>query len=126
MPPEPTVFVVDDDPGVLAVVRNALVRQGYQVRGFTEPEAVMQFFDRANVCLLVADIIMPGMSGSDLAETLREVEPDLPVLFISAFTQEHLDQWQIGDSTMFLAKPFRAEEIVDRVEALLRSHIAAR
>ena len=121
-----TVVVIDDDPGVLAVVRNALVRHGYQVRGFTEPEAVIQFFDRANVCLLVTDVIMPGISGSDLAQTLREVEPDLPVLFISAFTQEHLDQWQIGDSTMFLAKPFRGEEIVDRVEALLRNHISTR
>lgn len=120
-----TILIVDDDPGVLRVIQNALERSGYQVRAFAETEAAVEFFDRANVCLLISDIIMPGLDGADLATTLREIEPQLPVLFISGFTQEHLDTWQIGDSTMFLAKPFRAEEIIHRVESLLRAHIKA-
>jgi two-component system cell cycle sensor histidine kinase/response regulator CckA len=118
-----TVLVVDDDPGVLAVIKNALKRSGYQVRGFSEPEAAIEFFDRANICLLVTDVIMPNTSGADLAATLRSVDPDLPILYISGFTQDHLEHWQLGDTTMFLAKPFRGEEIIDRVESLLRAHI---
>ena len=118
-----TILVVDDDPSVLAVVKNALQRSGYRVRGFKEAGAATEFFDRANVCLLVTDIFMPNISGADLAASLRLVEPDLPVLFISGFTQDHLEHWQLGDATMFLAKPFRGEEITDRVESLLRAHI---
>ena len=51
----------------------------------------IEFFDRANICLLVTDIIMPNTSGTDLAATLRSVDPDLPVLYISGFTQDHLE-----------------------------------
>ena len=117
---------MDDDPGVLGVVRSALMRNGYQVRAFSEPDAALEFFDRANVCLLITDVIMPGTDGADLATTMRHVEPDLPVMFISGYSQEQHEQWQTSNNTLFLAKPFRAEEIIDRVETLLRSQIQQR
>lgn len=115
-----TIVVVDDDPGVLAVVHNALRRAGYRTRTFTEPSQAVEFFDRANVCLLITDVVMQTMDGSQLAAKLRAVEPDLPVLFISGFAREYLDEWELNDTTRFLAKPFRGDEIVARSETLLR------
>ena len=114
------IVVVDDDPGVLAVIKNALRRVGYRVRTFTEPEDAIQFFDRANVCLVITDVVMEGMNGTDLIERLREVESNLPVLFISGIAQEQNKAWPSNDKTLFLAKPFRGEEIVARSETLLR------
>lgn len=64
---------------------------------------------------------MPGISGADLIRDLRNQAPDLPVLFISGFTNEELDAWGSDQHTNYLAKPFRGEEVVARVETLLSS-----
>ncbi|NKB98306.1 MAG: response regulator [Pseudomonadales bacterium] len=114
-----SVVVVDDDPAVLGVIRNALLKAGHSVRAFTEPEAAIEFFNRSNTSVLVTDVIMPGTSGSNLAAKLRSQAPNLPILFISGFTNAELDHWQTDERTLFLAKPFRGTEVVQRVELLL-------
>ena len=72
------------------------------------------------MCLVITDVVMEGMNGTDLIERLREVESNLPVLFISGIAQEQNKAWPSNDKTLFLAKPFRGEEIVARSETLLR------
>ncbi len=118
---EVSIMVIDDDPGVVRVVRSALVRAGYHVRGFTDVGAALDFFSPSKVVLVITDVIMPGISGADLIRDLRNQAPDLPVLFISGFTNEELDAWGSDQHTNYLAKPFRGEEVVARVETLLSS-----
>lgn len=118
---EVSIMVIDDDPGVVRVVRNALTRAGYSVRDFTDVSAAMDAFNPARVSLVVSDVVMPGISGAELVSKLRLTAPNLPVLFISGFTNEELDSWATDDCTNYLAKPFRGEEVVRRVQALLES-----
>ncbi len=115
------VLVIDDDPGVMLVVRNALLQEGYQVRGFTDPQAGMAFFTPGKVCAVVTDMVFPGASGMALVEKLRIMDPDLPALFISGFNDDRLDGWEPDVRTLFLAKPFRSEEVVERVGALVQN-----
>jgi two-component system cell cycle sensor histidine kinase/response regulator CckA len=118
---EVSIMVVDDDPGIVRVVRNALQRQGYHVRGFTDVDAALEFFSPNKVSLVISDVVMPGISGADLVRSLREQAPNLPVLFISGFTNDELENWRPDKYTSYLAKPFRGEEIIARVGTLLGS-----
>ncbi|MCR9260858.1 MAG: ATP-binding protein [Pseudomonadaceae bacterium] len=118
---EVSIMVIDDDPGVVRVVRNALQRAGYYVRGFTDVSAAREAFSPSTVSLVIADVVMPGITGANLVNELRLRAPDLPVLFISGFTNDALNDWTPDKQTNYLAKPFRAEEVVARVGELLGS-----
>ena len=115
-----SVLVVDDDPGVLGVVRNALIKAGHNVRSFSDPIAALEYFNRGNTSVLVTDVMMPGTSGASLATKLRTQAPGLPILFISGFTNAEIDDWHSDERTLYLAKPFRGHEVVSRVETLLK------
>jgi FixJ family two-component response regulator len=65
------------------------------------------------IALLVTDVVMPGMSGDELARQLRETRPNLPVLFVSG----HTFDYPIGE---FLPKPFTAFELCERAARLIR------
>lgn len=114
-----SIMVVDDDPAVVRVIKSALVRAGYQVLGFTRPEAAIEAFSTSKITLVISDVVMSGMNGSDLVKRFRSQVPDLPVLFVSGAVSDELSDWEFDDITAYLAKPFRGEEIVARVEGLI-------
>lgn len=82
-----TLLVVDDQPEVAATLRRALIRLGYQVEAFTSPLAALERFNAAprRHRLLISDIVMPEMSGPEMARRMREVRPDLPVILCTGF-----------------------------------------
>ncbi len=70
--------------------------------------------------VLVTDVIMPGLPGTTLATTLREDEPDLPVLFVSGYASDRVGQDVLADpNTAFVQKPFDLHELIARLDALL-------
>lgn len=113
------VLVIDDDPSVVGVIKRALNRAGYLVKDFSDAGSALNYFETHHVALVITDVVMPKMSGAELVKKMREISTDLPVLFISGFTGEHLDHWEADAMTSFLAKPFRGEEIVARTESLI-------
>ena len=115
------ILVVDDDPGVLKVVQTALTRAGHAVRGFNNAREAIEHFSPHKTALLVTDMVMDGINGSELAEELRRRAPQLPVLFISSFPKEDVSDWTSDRYTSYLAKPFRGEEVVNRVTTLTGS-----
>jgi PAS domain S-box-containing protein len=121
---EVSIMVVDDDPGVVRVVKNALVRTGYSVRGFTDVGAAKDYFAPHKVSMVISDVVMPGESGAHFVSEIRKRAPELPVLFISGFSNEELNTWEQNDITNYLAKPFRGEEVVSRVESLLNARMS--
>lgn len=121
-----SVLIVDDEPGVVRVMRNALVRAGYKVRDFTDTDEAINFFENHEVSLLITDVVMPKLSGADLVRRLRKQNTTLPVLFVSGFTNDELDEWQQDEYTSFLAKPFRGDEILTRVEQLIAKPLGKR
>lgn len=117
-----TLLVVDDDAAVLRVACRVLERAGYAVLPASGSRDAL---DRAHEAhdsldLLVTDVVMPGASGRELAEAIRRKNPKLPVLYMSAFTEdEAIVEGVREDDVHFLPKPFTPRELVDAVESIL-------
>ncbi len=83
-----SVLLVEDEDAVRRVVLRQLDGAGYAVREAATPHEALRLFaaDPQSVDVLLTDVVMPGMSGTQLASRLRELRPDLPVLFMSGYT----------------------------------------
>ena len=116
-----TVLLVEDEPGVRAVAARVLSAAGYRVLPAEEGCVALSLFDRheREVDLLLTDIVMPGMSGSDLAAQLRARRPDLPVAFMSGYADGDGSELDDADVAL-LAKPFESHELLSHVGAALQ------
>jgi PAS domain S-box-containing protein len=117
-----TVLVVEDEDDVRNIVVRILARHGYGVLAAEDP-AVALSVSRAHagaIDLLITDMVMPIMNGVELADQLARERPDMPVLFMSGYTNGALAQARLEqDPGIFLAKPFGPGELLDRVAALV-------
>ncbi len=117
-----TILFVEDEDGIRGFVSNALRREGYRVleaRDGAEALRVLQN-EGAAPDLLVTDVIMPRVSGAELARSLRDRFPELPVLYISGYPadasgESHFDL----EASELLAKPFTAAALLERVRTAL-------
>lgn len=117
-----TVLVVEDEEGVLNLVVHTLSARGYRVFSTASPAEAMEIFsrDRERICLLVTDVIMPGMSGPLLADNLREQREDLKILFMSGYTDDTAIPSEASDEhTSFIMKPFTPDALAGKVRELL-------
>jgi two-component system, cell cycle sensor histidine kinase and response regulator CckA len=117
-----TVLLTEDETAVRAVAVAALERRGYRVLAAADGEAALAI-SRAfpgRIDLLVTDVVMPGMSGRELAATMQRLQPGLPVLFVSGYTDEAVLLQGVGnDPRSLLPKPFTSLELARRVRAVL-------
>ncbi len=111
-----TVLVVDDDDRVRLLTERILVRAGYRVLSATSgPQALALARDHAGeIDLLLSDMVMPGMSGSELAEAIVVERPHIKVLFMSGY-----DRGQTGPGQRLITKPFNREGLIAAVVAAL-------
>jgi len=117
-----TVLVVEDEGSVRQMVCAALAENGFSVVDAASPAMARQVFDseKRRVDLLVTDVVMPEMTGPELYERLLEHQPELPVLFMSGYSVQLLDENGRGQlKGGLLAKPFTSSELVCAVEAAL-------
>ena len=125
--PSPTpavVLLTEDEAAVRTATRRMLERSGFRVLEAADGHEALQLWDvhGTDVSLLVTDMVMPGMDGQALADRLRGARPDLPVLYMSGFTEtplSSLDATDSGPRARFLAKPFELSELVSRVWELV-------
>ena len=123
--PAPTVLVAEDEPGIRALVRKILRRQGYQVLEAADGEEALRVMREhgGSIDLLITDVMMPGLGGRGLAGHLREQRPDTKLLFISGYTGETpLHVADLPEGAAFLQKPFTLGSLLDRVKELLAGH----
>lgn len=121
------ILIVDDDSDIRSLVRLQLETEGYRVLeagGGTEALELLKK-DR-DIDLIILDIMMPDMSGYDVCRELREFSV-APVLFLTAKTQQEdkLEAYNIGGDS-FLGKPFLKEELLTKVNSLLRRYLVYR
>jgi PAS domain S-box-containing protein len=117
-----TVLVVDDEPEVLELASEILKRVGYSVLEAPDGAAALEMVQRheGDIHLLVTDMVMPGLSGRDLAERVRALRKTLPVLYISGYVQDASARAALAsERSAFVAKPFTPELLTDRVRELL-------
>jgi len=123
----PRVWVVDDDRSVRFVLATALSEAGYDVSGFESAEAVRDALrQRAAPDLLFTDVRMPGDSGLQLLDALKQKHPQLPVVVMSAYTDVASTAGAFrGGAHEFLSKPFDLDEAVALAARVLGDHDAA-
>jgi PAS domain S-box-containing protein len=117
-----TILFAEDESSVRAVATAALERYGYRVLAAADGDsavAVSRAFP-GRIELLLTDVVMPGMNGRELAETMRVQRPGIQILFVSGYTD---DEALLGDvrkdERAFLQKPFTTLELVRRIRASL-------
>ena len=115
------VLVVEDEPRVRQLVAKVLRRRGFVVMEAEDAEAAMRLFgaQAADISLLLTDVVMPGMNGRDLAETLLASQPELKVIYMSGFSEEELvDRGAGGVGAAYITKPFTPEVLSMIVEGV--------
>jgi PAS domain S-box-containing protein len=117
-----TVLVVDDEEALCEVTRRILARNGYKVLTSTSGPAAIALLEShaGRIDLLLTDVIMRHMLGTEVADRARELRPGLPVLFISGYAQPVLGR-TLGGETMLLEKPFSELLLLTKVRDALES-----
>ncbi len=110
-----TILVVDDDDDVRAIARQALVAQGYTVLETGDPQQAIRMAKEQRIDLLLTDVIMPIMKGTELADRIQAVSPLTKVLLMSGYQTSAI----AGSGRPFLAKPFSIAALVRRVRETL-------
>ncbi len=117
-----TILVVDDDLSVLSVIKCMLECGDYNVLIAHSAESALRMAERddLSIDLMLMDVIMPDISGPDLAERILALRPHLKVLFMSGCTDSDVVRVKILDRALgFLPKPFTSDSLIERVQKVL-------
>jgi CheY-like chemotaxis protein len=117
-----TILLVEDEDGVRALVKQVLARQGYTVIETRHGQEALEECGRhaGPIPLLLTDVVLPQMSGRELAERLKALHPDMKVLYMSGYTDDAiLRHGVIDQETAFLQKPFTTTVLVRKVREVL-------
>jgi signal transduction histidine kinase len=124
----PTVLLVDDEEPVRKLMHSYLSREGFQLLEARNPEEAELIAEACQepIHVLVTDVVMPEMTGPQLAERLARSRPDMKVLFVSGYAHDALARYGLDGSANILSKPFPASELLRRVRLLLSqtTHLA--
>ena len=111
-----TVFVVDDDQPVRDALKLLLRSVGHQVEAYASGQAFLDAYTDDRAGCLVLDVRMPGMSGLELQEKLNERRAILPIIFVTGHGDVPMAVETLQAGAMdFLQKPFRDQELLDRI-----------
>lgn len=120
-----TILIVEDNDAVREMVRKELVTHGYKVLAAENAEQCLELSKKydATVHLVISDIIMPGMDGTELCRKLLETRPKLKVLYISGYTHDVIAHHGMIDADFpLLSKPFTMDALAQKVREILGGH----
>ena len=117
------ILLVEDDSKVRQLIGAMLERRGYQVveaRSGSEAVILVEQ-DPLAIDLLITDVVMPKMSGPELAGILKVLRPGIKVLYISGYLEDQLREYSVSHlEANFLQKPFTQEALIQKLDELLR------
>ena len=118
-----TVLIVEDEDAVRALAREVLRRQGYVVLEARHGVDALRIAERHTdpIHLLITDLVMPHMSGRDLAARLTVARPEMKILFMSGYTDHAVMHSDLTPGAEFLQKPFTPENFARKVRSVLEA-----
>ncbi len=115
------ILVVDDESRMRKLVRDFLVKKGYEVLEAADGEEALDiFYSQKDIALIILDVMMPKLDGYEVCREIRE-RSDVPIIMLTAKSAEsdELNGFELG-ADEYIAKPFSPKILVARVEAILR------
>jgi DNA-binding response OmpR family regulator len=114
------ILYVEDEPFLGRIVKESLESRDYEVNMVTDGKDVMNLFRQSNPDICVLDIMLPNKDGYSIAQSVRQLNPTIPIIFVTAKTQTEdlLKGFEVGGND-YLRKPFSMEELIVRVNNLL-------
>ena len=114
------LLVVDDDSDIVQVLKLGLLKNKFLVSAFTNPEEALQNFQSnpESYCLMLSDVRMPGLSGIQLARKVKEVNPNVKTVLMTAFEIKDSEFSTVFPSTQvdgFVQKPVGIKELTGKI-----------
>ncbi len=114
------ILLAEDDPSMRGFLARALIKAGHDVVDVADGDAAMAWLGDSEFDLLLADIVMPGVNGIDLAKHANSDFSKLKVMLITGFAAVALKaQGEVNLNAKVLSKPFHLNDLVDEVDKLL-------
>ncbi len=116
----PAILLVDDDSTLLSVLARRLTREGFEVRTAPSGQAALNALERGWPTILIVDLMMPGMDGFELCRRVKRIA-DLPIIVLSAVDEGESKVRALEEyAEDYVTKPFNPDELVARVQRVLR------
>ena len=118
------LLVVDDDPDIVHVLKLGLLRNRFLVNAFTNPEEALQSFksNAESYCLVLSDVRMPSLSGIQLAKKVKEINPGIKTVLMTAFEIRDNEFSKVFPSTQvdgFVQKPIGIGELTNKILSII-------
>jgi len=117
-----TILLAEDDDSARKLIRSVLQDYGYRVLEAQDGEEALRLFEQHEgpIHLLLTDVVMPGMNGRELAESLQPLQPKMKVLYMSGYTDNAVVQHGVLEPGMsFIQKPFTPKDLASEVRKVL-------
>jgi two-component system cell cycle sensor histidine kinase/response regulator CckA len=119
-----TILLVEDQRAVRTFTKAALMQYGYHVLEASSGSEAVDVAEKytGEILLVLTDVVLPGMNGKDLSDRLKELRPNLKVLFVSGHTADVIThRGVLNRGVAFLPKPFSPGELAAKVRSVLAS-----
>jgi DNA-binding NtrC family response regulator len=119
-----TILLVEDEEMVRKLICEVLEQQGFEVLACGTPAEAIEVSRRRDgrIDLLLTDVVMPGMNGRKMAESIHEFLPQLRVVFMSGYTEHALThEGQVDPKFEYLQKPFTVKSLTQKLAKVLRN-----
>lgn len=121
MPKPVKILLAEDEPSLGQIIKESLETRNFEVLLCADGEIAYKTYKSENPLLLVLDVMMPKKDGFTLAKEIRYENPDIPIIFLTAKsqTEDVVEGFNLGGND-YLRKPFSLEELIVRINALLK------
>jgi len=115
------IILAEDDLNLGNLLQSYLSMKGYEVDLFTDGKKALDGFSSGNYSIGIIDVMMPEMDGFELVRRIKKMKSDFPVIFLTARNQkEDIIEGFVTGADDYLTKPFSMEELLYRIEAIMR------
>ncbi len=115
------IFLVEDDTNFGGVLKAYLEMDNYEVTWIDDGQKAIDAYEIGKYCICILDVMLPNVDGFDIAKKIKEVEQNIPLIFLTAKTlrEDILQGYQLGADD-YITKPFDSEVLLYKIKAILK------